>query len=111
MNTLHAKWNEDGKPGWAYASEPARGIAKLLYFMGAQAAIEILGSLPASAVRAAGMILEQECQLTLLRTSRQVLMSCDPVDAFNAIMRDQSDSSAWATPARGCSGETDAPEA
>jgi hypothetical protein len=87
MGTLHEKWEEQGKPGWGQAEEPARGIAKILYFLGALSALELLREANPAAVMLAIWVLEGECQETLLETARHVMDHVEPGDLFQALMR------------------------
>jgi hypothetical protein len=91
MGTLHDKWEEQGSPGWGHAAEPSRGIAKLLYFLGALSALELLREANPSAVMLAIWVLEGECEQTLLDTARQVMNHVNPGDLFQALMRLEDD--------------------
>jgi hypothetical protein len=87
MGTLHDKWEEQGTPGWGQAQEPARGIAKMLYFLGALSTLELLREANPTAVMLAIWVLEGECQQTLLETARLVMNHVNPGDLFQALMR------------------------
>jgi hypothetical protein len=91
MGTLHEKWEEQGKPGWGQSQEPARGIAKILYFLGALSALELLREANPGAVMLAIWVLEGECQDTLLDTARNVLDHIDPADLFQVLMGLEAD--------------------
>ena len=91
MGTLHDKWLEQSMPGWGEAEEPSRGIAKLLYFLGALSTLELLREANPTAVMLAVWVLEGECQQTLIETARVVMDHVNPGDLFQALMRLDND--------------------